>query len=186
MGNSVNCNSYNFNENKNERNAESKRNEIKCNDIFYCCCKRNEESYFNYEEENEKNNRIILKKKILTNQKLIRNQQQNIFKPIGIFQNKEQETNLKINKTLEDMCIYGNIMKEEIQREKKENPYKFIEIDEALKYEEKDQTLFALGLLADNLRQIGMEVAIEKEQNKTDNELDEGTTAFQFISNGMI
>ena len=77
-------------------------------------------------------------------------------------------------------------MKEEIQREKKENPYKFIEIDEALKYEEKDQALFALGLLADNLRQIGMEVAIEKEQNKTDNELDEGTTVFQFISNGMI
>ncbi len=32
---------------------------------------------------------------------------------------------MKINEVLEDMYIYGNIMKEEIQKEKEENPDKF-------------------------------------------------------------
>ena len=84
------------------------------------------------------------------------------------------------------MCIYGNIIKEEIKREKKQNPKNFIEISEALNSEEKDQSLFALGLLANTLQQIGMEVAIEKGQNEIEKELDEGTTCLQFITNGMI
>ena len=62
--------------------------------------------------------------------------------------NEEKIKNTRINETLEDMCIYGNIMKKEILEEKEKNPEKFIEIEEALKLEEKDQDLFALGLLA--------------------------------------
>ena len=39
MGNSVNCNSYHFNENNNEIDATANKNIITCKD-FYCCCKK--------------------------------------------------------------------------------------------------------------------------------------------------
>jgi hypothetical protein len=45
---------------------------------------------------------------------------------------KEKEENAKINSTLENMCIIGDITKKEIQEEKKNNPEKFIETSEAL------------------------------------------------------
>ena len=38
--------------------------------------------------------------------------------------NEEKIKNKKINEILEDMCIYGNIMKKEIQEEKEKNPEK--------------------------------------------------------------
>ena len=44
---------------------------------------------------------------------------------------KEKEKNIKINKTLEDMCNYGMIIKKEIIEEKEKNPERFIEIKEA-------------------------------------------------------
>ena len=97
---------------------------------------------------------------------------------------KEQETNNKINEVLEDMCKYGNIAKQEIIREKKKNPEKFIETKEALKLEDTDQGLFALGLLSTNLEDIGVETAIEN--NPDQDEGEEGLTSLQFITNGMI
>ena len=59
------------------------------------------------------------------------------------------------------MCKYGNIVKSEIKIEKKKNPEKFIETKEALKLENTDKELFALGLLSKNLENIGVETAIE-------------------------
>ena len=50
------------------------------------------------------------------------------------------------------MCIYGNIMKEQIKEEKETNPEKFIEINDALNLEKDDQELFALGLLGNVLQ----------------------------------
>ena len=115
---------------------------------------------------------------------------------------EEKIKNKKINETLEDMCIYGNIMKEEILEEKEKNPEKFIEIEEALKLEEKDQGLFALGLLAQNLESLGIMTAIEKKGKgpKEENDVEEGesndekmddkddvsATCLQFITNGLI
>ena len=64
------------------------------------------------------------------------------------------------------MCIYGNIMKKQIQEEKKKNPEKFIETSQALQLENEDPGLFALGLIAHNLEELGIETAIEKEENK--------------------
>ena len=61
---------------------------------------------------------------------------------------EEKKQDIKINTVLEDMCIYGNIMKKEIQKEKEENPEKFIEIKDALKLEQENQDLIALGLLS--------------------------------------
>jgi hypothetical protein len=37
----------------------------------------------------------------------------------------------KVKETIEDMCVMGSIMKEEIIEEKKNNPEKFIPIEEA-------------------------------------------------------
>ena len=63
------------------------------------------------------------------------------------------------------MCKYGNIAKQEIIREKKKNPEKFIETKEALKSVNSDPELFALGLLSQNLESMGIETAIEKNSN---------------------
>ena len=95
----------------------------------------------------------------------------------------KNEKNEKINKILEDMCIYGNITKKEIKEEKKKNPEKYIETSEALKSENEDQALFALGLISQNLENLGIETAIDKSVEDT---VDEGLTALECISNGMI
>ena len=64
------------------------------------------------------------------------------------------------------MCIYANIIKKEIKEEKQKNPENFIEIKEALNLEENDKETFALGLLANNLQEKGIEVAIKKMKQK--------------------
>ena len=55
---------------------------------------------------------------MLDNQKKLREQKEN-KKP-----SSEKEKNIKVNEVLEDMCIYGNITKKEIQEEKIKNPKK--------------------------------------------------------------
>ena len=49
--------------------------------------------------------------------------------------------------------------------------------------ENKDQGLFALGLLSKNLEDLGIETGIEIDGK--DDKLDDATTALQFIMNGM-
>ena len=92
-------------------------------------------------DESEKFNEI--KKNILENQKNLREKKD--IKTMVI--SSEKEINKKVNEVLEDMCIYGTIMKKEIKKEKIKNPKKYISTNEALKLETKDQGLFALGLL---------------------------------------
>ena len=97
----------------------------------------------------------------------------------------EKEINQKINETLEDMCIYGNIMKKEIQEEKQKNPEKFIETSDALQKEKEDSGLFALGLISQNLEELGIETAIEKDISLKKEEEDASAACLQFITNGM-
>ena len=99
---------------------------------------------------------------------------------------EEQKLDIKINNILEDMCIYGNIVKEEILIDKKNNPNKFIETKDALKMEKTDKGIFALGLLASILEDKGIVTAIEKNENKDETSNEESSTCLQFISNGMI
>ena len=103
---------------------------------------------------------------------------------------KEKIINKKINETLEDMCIYGNVIKKKIEEEKKNESEKFIEADEALKLEEEDQQLFTLGLLSKNLESLGIEAAIEKNENyienNENNENEASATGLQFLSSGLI
>ena len=81
------------------------------------------------------------------------------------------------------MCKIGIITKKEIIREKKNNPEKFIETKDALKLENNDNELFALGLLAKNLENMGIETAIEKNPNVQD-ENDSAITYLQYVYNG--
>ena len=118
-----------------------------------------------------------MKKKMIENQKKLRENNSN--------NQNEKDVNQKINETLEDMCIYGSIMKKEIQEEKKANPEKFIETSDALKLEQEDSGLFALGLVSENLEKIGIETAIEKNENQEKEEEDDGVACLQFITNGM-
>ena len=53
----------------------------------------------------------------------------------------EQQKNKKINQILEDMCIYGEITKREIKKEKKEHPEKFVETSQALNMEKKSRII---------------------------------------------
>ena len=122
-------------------------------------------------------------KKMLERQKKLR---KNSKEELDDLLTEEQKKNKKINDILEDMCIYGNIMKKEIEYEKKNHPDKYIEADEALRMEKEDQGFFALGLLSKLLENIGIETAIEKDVNKDDKLSDETITCLQFLSNGMI
>ena len=138
-----------------------------------------EEERIRLEEEErkrkEKERMNEMKKKLLEKQKKLReNEEKEIL--------TEEEKNEKINEVLEDMCIYGNIMKKEIKEQKEKYPEKFIKTSEALQAENEDEGLFALGLISQSLEDIGVETAIEK---KSEDE-DAGTTSLQFLSNGMI
>ena len=80
----------------------------------------------------------------------------------------------------------GTIIKDQIIEEKKTNPEKFISIQDAVKTENKDDSLFIMGLLAQNLENQGITTAIEKEEilNDEDNN-DSASTTLQFMINGM-
>ena len=92
----------------------------------------------------------------------------------------------KVEEVLEDMCVLGSIMKEEIIEEKKNNPDKFISIEEATKEENKNEQSFCLGVLAQNLEDMGITTAIEKNSSNTEEAQNTANTVLQFITNGMI
>ncbi len=102
----------------------------------------------------------------------------------------KRDQNTKINETLEDMCIYGNLLKRQLEEEKKLNPNKFIELNEALNLKEKNEGLFALGLFSANLNTMGIKTEIEKEEIKKDcivkdDGNEEAITCLDFITNGL-
>ena len=67
---------------------------------------------------------------------------------------------------------------------KKNHPEKFVSIQETVKYESKDNPLFIMGLLAQNLEGQGVTTLIEKD-SKVDNNGETSSTALQFMVNGM-
>ena len=109
-------------------------------------------------------------------------EKQKEFRSKGAFDNYNKE-NPKV--ILEDMCIIGTIMKKEILEEKRNNTDKFIPIEEALK-EKNDQPIFCLGLLAQNLENLGIITAIEKNQSSNEHSHEALNTALHFITNGLI
>jgi hypothetical protein len=117
-----------------------------------------DESIFYDENSKEIKSKMLKKQKKLRGTKL----NENLELP------DKDVKNEKINEVLENMCIYGNIIKKEIEEEKQKNPNQFISLEEALKAEEYDQELFALALIANELKKIGDEAIIEKYEKNED------------------
>ena len=84
------------------------------------------------------------------------------------------------------MCILGSILKEEIIEEKQSNPEKYISIEEATKEENEDSGIFCLGILAQNLEDIGIMTAIEKNSSEDEDSQNTADTVLEFITSGMI
>ena len=116
----------------------------------------------------------------------------------NIDQSNDNATNNQkeqLKQTLEDMCLMGNIIKDEILEDKNANQEKYISIEEAINKIEKpnpnkdDEAMLCLGLLAQNLEHCGITTAIEKPKEDDDinkeNE-EESSTSLQFIVNGLI
>ena len=91
----------------------------------------------------------------------------------------------KKNEILEDMCKMGCIMKKEIIEKKKYNSKKLISIENALS-DKKNKQIFCLGVLAQNLENMGIVTAIEKKSNNDEYSQKASNTILQFITNGLI
>ncbi len=137
--------------------------------------RKEEEERIKKEEEAKLNE---MKIKMLENQQKLREKKED---PENM---TEQEKNKQINDVLEDMCIYGEATIKEIKEEKEKHPEKFVETSQALTMENQDSGLFALGLISSNLEELGIETAIEKDENP--NEQNNDLTCMQFLSNGMV
>ena len=137
--------------------------------------KKEEEERIKKEEEAKLNE---MKIKMLENRQKVREKKEDSENMT------EQEKNKQINDVLEDMCIYGEATKKEIKEEKEKHPEKFVETSQALTMEDQDSGLFALGLLSSNLEELGIETAIEKDENP--NEQNNDLICMQFLSNGMV
>ena len=96
-----------------------------------------------------------------------------------IIYSEERTKNIKY--MLEDMCALGNKIKNEIIKEKQNNPNNFVSIEEAIHINE----LFCLGLLAKNLENCGIITAIEKNPKQNEETIFQENIVLQFILNGL-
>ena len=101
-------------------------------------------------------------------------------------ENNGGNINEQINAILEDMCIYGNVMKKKILEETSKNPDNFIKIDDALAMEKTDPGIFSLGLISKILNLNGINLVIKKKESNEEKNIGESDTFLQFLSNGMI
>ena len=97
------------------------------------------------------------------------------------------KNNQNLLENIKDIINFSNIMKEEIEEEKKQNPKKFIEVEEAIKYP-NSSSLYAIGVFASYLKNFGVNVVIEKENDDTKKD-DEKTkslyTCFKMLTSGL-
>ena len=128
---------------------------------------------------------INILSKIIENQNNLR--KKNIYSVSNFQYNhyfNKNNTNNKLNQTLEDMCNYGNIINAEIENDKKKINKEFLHIEDlnSMIYS-SDQDIFALNLLAQNLASNGIKSVISKNSaNITD---EEALANLQFIVNGL-
>lgn len=130
-------------------------------------------------------------KNMQTRQKDLRNNIKNIIEPPPKPQEKKKNENDKINRVMEDMCIYGNVAKNEIVNEKTNNPEKYIPTEKALNNEQQDPGLFSLGLIASALKNMGVEAAIVNDEaildkKKKEEKENSAITGLQFMTNGLL
>ena len=105
---------------------------------------------------------------------------QNQIKEEIINKYKDSDSSLKATQLVEsDIATLGSIIKDEIIKEKKENPDKFLNIDEIIKDENNEN--FAIGVLAKSLEDAGISTVIEK---KSEN-IDISNASLQFLTSGL-
>ena len=105
---------------------------------------------------------------------------QNQIKEEIINKYKDSDSSLKATQLVEsDIATLGSIIKDEIIKEKKENPDKFLDIDEIIKDENNEN--FAIGVLAKSLEDAGISTVIEK---KSEN-IDISNASLQFLTSGL-
>ena len=133
-----------------------------------------------------------LEKKNKEKEKENEKKKENIKRPIQVLRrqeqlrkNKQSQNKESVSQLLEDMCILGNFMKEDIIQKKIIQPEKFITIEDALRKNEYD-SFFCLGILAKQLEDIGIVTAIEKNEAKDIESINMSSTILQFIMNGFI
>ena len=109
-----------------------------------------------------------------------KNQKNLIEEFLDYIKNPKREITYEKNKEL--IVKYGFYCKKRIEKEKKEHPENFIEIEDAIKNKDKNEQLYALGQLGKALENIGIKVAIDKRDIKND----ESIIINQIISSGML
>ena len=158
--------------------------------------KKKEEEERKKKEEEEKKKKLLEEKnellKLLERQKISRNEME-VKNAIDDKSNQQDIKNKKFKQTLEDMCIMGNIVKNQIIEDKRNIPDKFVSIQEAIQISQKpnpskdDEAMLCLGILAQNLEDNGILTVIEKEGNqKEESKQEEASTSLQFLVNGLI
>ena len=96
---------------------------------------------------------------------------------------KNDKKEITYEETQELIVQYGFDSQKRIEKEKKEHPENFINIEDAIKKKDKDEKLYALGQLGKSLENIGIEVAIDKTEGKN---IDDSLIVNQFISSGIL
>ena len=96
-----------------------------------------------------------------------------------------KNTNKKITyeKTQELIVKYGFDTKKRIEKEKKEHPEDFIEVEEAIEKKDTNEKLYVLGELGKSLENMGIKVAINKTEGKNK---EDSLIVNQIISSGML
>ena len=148
-----------------------------------------QEAKLKEKEKNEKEKKKEEEKKklneLLERQKQLRNEEDNANN------NKSEDNNEKLKHILEDMCILGDITKNQILKEK-DNKEKYISIEETKQLKQKpsptedDEALFCLGVLAQNLEDKGISTLIERNKNNLDENNQESNTTLDFLFNGLM
>ena len=97
---------------------------------------------------------------------------------------KNPETKITYEKSKELITQYGFDCSKRIEKEKKEHPENFIEIEDAIKNKDKNDKLYAIGQLGKALENMGIKVSIDKREGKNND--DDIIIVNQFISSGIL
>ena len=173
----------NKNEKINKKNKKKKDEKNKNNEILNTL-----NEYKEFEKEVIKYNEILYekyKKKYLEEKKLRKQKEEKIKEKekeeqkerINKIKNLSNEilksNNLKVTKNnAENILTFGSLMKTELEKEMKDNPEKFLNIEEIIKNENNDY--FSVGVLVKSLEEQGIKVAVEKnssDENVSDSSL---------------
>ena len=152
------------------------------NQVYKCVMTELDEPEIKKEDDTNKLKNKIVKRAINPNisYKYENLPTQNQIKEEIINKYKDPDSVLKTTQLVEsDIATLGSIIKEEIIKEKNENPDKFLDIEEII--QDEDNENFAVGVLAKSLENAGISTVIEK---KSEN-IDVSNASLQFLTSGL-